>query len=1121
MSNSTIYRMSNPKSILLSDTRKLIKNLYDADKISKANFTKYNNKIDINTDIRSIRKLNNTLTEGQQKEGPITLTKPEQLIKIKEYNQKRAAEETKREMEAIRDKILKKEKEKRDLITKRVNELLNIRTETNKLRMDDKYIAKIKIESIDKKETLINVVKNLPYGKYILKIGNKFITLNDRIKNKILKNEFNTSDVVVDRSANAGGSDEAVVFFIDDDSIRDFEIGTREGFRYVEDPFTDEVEYNQRNEGAFFKYLNKTKYDLSRYGIFTKGKEEYTENCLISAFKFGGMSEEKLTIIKQFINNKYIPVSAFDEICKKINIQINLNKIREDRERKDTKTKYGKSDEQYNINLLDKHFFIHETTIYTSFCIKNYDLIKDEEDSNKIDKITTKNNKKYFHRETRFIDSFNLVKLLLDNKDELLEEITIDNCNILNSQYYSEVEDSIIKNLYYDESINTREITNKDPKPDDYLNVFFDFETYTNKDKVHIPYLCCICYMKNNEYIYKSFVGENCAYQMLNSLNVKTRLIAHNATYDFRFIIKHLTITNEISRGNHLLSSESLFINGRKKIRIQIKDSYNLISCPLRDFGEMFKLESGKEIMPYDLYNEPGNIKKKFIDIDYVLNKYISDDDKEQFLNNIKKWDLKIDNKYDIIEYSRRYCIIDVEVLCKGYNIFNGWMQEITNININDVITISSLSHKYLINQGCYNGVLELSGIPQLFIQQCVVGGRCMVSKNEKKKRKGIIQDFDAVSLYPSAMVRLGFLKGKPKVLETNDYNVISGYDGYFIEIKIKSNKKRSFPLVSSKNSEGIRMFENNIEKSIFIDKTTLEDLITFDGLKTDEFEIIRGYYFNDGFNYKIKEVITFLFNERIIKKKEENPIEVIYKLIMNSAYGKTIMKPIDEETKFFNNKKAFDSFYNQNYNYIKEFTFLKDDNKIKVKCIKPIHEHFNIAQVGVSILSMSKRIMNEVMTLAEDNQIEIFYQDTDSMHLYEETIDKLSKLFLDKYNRTLIGKSLGQFHSDFKMPGCKNIYSTKAIFLGKKSYIDELKGTNKKGELETGYHIRLKGIPNSCILYKCKQLDITPYELYNRMYEGEKISFDLTQDGTKANFKFNKDYSVETETIFTREICF
>jgi hypothetical protein len=37
---------------------------------------------------------------------------------------------------------------------------------------------------------------------------------------------------------------------------------------------------------------------------------------------------------------------------------------------------------------------------------------------------------------------------------------------------------------------------------------------------------------------------------------------------------------------------------------------------------------------------------------------------------------------------------------------------------------------------------------------------------------------------------------------------------------------------------------------------------------------------------------------------------------------------------------------------------------------------------IGAFILSMSKRIMSEVMCLAEDNGIEIYYQDTDSMHI-------------------------------------------------------------------------------------------------------------------------------------------
>ena len=37
---------------------------------------------------------------------------------------------------------------------------------------------------------------------------------------------------------------------------------------------------------------------------------------------------------------------------------------------------------------------------------------------------------------------------------------------------------------------------------------------------------------------------------------------------------------------------------------------------------------------------------------------------------------------------------------------------------------------------------------------------------------------------------------------------------------------------------------------------------------------------------------------------------------------------------------------------------------------------------IGVMILSISKRIMNEVICTAEDYGIEIYYQDTDSMHI-------------------------------------------------------------------------------------------------------------------------------------------
>jgi len=36
-----------------------------------------------------------------------------------------------------------------------------------------------------------------------------------------------------------------------------------------------------------------------------------------------------------------------------------------------------------------------------------------------------------------------------------------------------------------------------------------------------------------------------------------------------------------------------------------------------------------------------------------------------------------------------------------------------------------------MISSGCYEGVYQLSGTPQHFISQCIVGGRCMTNSNK------------------------------------------------------------------------------------------------------------------------------------------------------------------------------------------------------------------------------------------------------------------------------------------------------------------------------------------------------------------------------------------------------
>ena len=97
---------------------------------------------------------------------------------------------------------------------------------------------------------------------------------------------------------------------------------------------------------------------------------------------------------------------------------------------------------------------------------------------------------------------------------------------------------------------------------------------------------------------------------------------------------------------------------------------------------------------------------------------------------------------------------------------------------------------------------------------------------------------------------------------------------------------------MSYMDEDGVRQFTNDMEGRImFVDRISLEDYIKFHNIT---FDVIQGYYFNEGRNNTIGNIIEGLFNERLKKKEEKNPIQAVYKLIMNSAYGKTLLRPIE-----------------------------------------------------------------------------------------------------------------------------------------------------------------------------------------------------------------------------------
>lgn len=1043
---------------------------------------------------KRVQNLNNKEKDFRKKEKE--QREEERMLEIAEAQFLRDLEEEKR----------KKEKEKREEERRKKKEALQKERQKKLIDLYRRFIqqkdtfnlslSQNRSIGISDAMTISQLTSIIPAGqKWVLKIGTRFYVLNDTTRANLLRHIQEDSIVV-----NQSQMDTSDGAFMADVSNAD---------TITVSPLKPKAQRNRASQG-FFRYNNLTHFDLTRYGIYNNNDPlNYNDTCLVHALRMGGCSEEKLSQVKLCVKNRLIPRSDLPKICDLVKIQI---KLRTEDTKNDYRLIYGKEhEEKYHIGVLEDHAFIIEPTNITSYCITNYNEVKNERDCNLIIK---KKAGKYYERDAkRCLDSFNLIRTMLENKDHLLKEITMEDQLIASTQFYSQVKEEIV-NLEYNDEKCCRAIGEMKEKENKFKNVFFDFETDPNG--VHKPYLCRTFDGRNH----REFIGEDCGLKMLFSLTENTRLIAHNCTYDFRFIVQYLTRIDELARGNRLISAKGRF----RDLDIEIKDSFHLISMPLRAFPKVFGIRNTiKEVMPYTLYNQ-DNIAKRFVPIADAI-AILPEDEHQQFKDNIVRWSCAGDNDtYDIIKYSSEYCKIDCEILYSGYIQFRSWIKTAFNLDIDVILTCASLAHRYFISKGCYEGVYELGGIPQMFIQGCVVGGRVMCAENKKIIVNDIVNDFDAVSLYPSAMSRMdGFLKGKPKVIQNLSYDWLKKQDGYFVDIRITGvGIHRKFPLMSYKNDEGVRIFSNEmVGRIIRCDKTSLEDFITYHNIT---FDIVKGYYFDEGYNTKVRDVIKYIFNKRLEEKKNKNPVEMVYKLIMNSGYGKSIMKPVETESRFFdtyNGEDEFLTYLDRNYNWIT--SYVRFGSKVKVNLVKTLVEHFNIAQVGVTILSQSKRIMNEVMCLAEDIGVDLYYQDTDSMHLKDSDIAILSDAFKAKYNRELIGKSLGQFHSDFSLDGCSNIVAVKSIFLGKKCYIDKLQGINADGEVEYGFHIRMKGIPEKCIDYVVQNTDKynDPVDLYMDLYNGNKVVFDLTNGGTKANFKFNKDYTIETLSMFSRSVSF
>jgi hypothetical protein len=939
-------------------------------------------------------------------------------------------------------------------------------------------------------------------------------------------------------------------------------------------------QYKFRN-GAFWKHTFKPTVDptfalmFERYGIYTETNHKNylspdgdMENCLVKALRLAGVPEELLHTVRAQHYGHYISEKKLHDVARIVNRNLRLlsnnstNNQRTypregDKLKGELETLPG---DEIQLGLVNDHYFLNESMDVCNYSFEHFhkDCMQTKEWWRVYNKRGRRAN---FEKEpSRRQSSFKIINRLYELEETFFDAMVLD--------------DELLKTIHYDDdnfnfdSVLDASETKPYMSPQDVIDyqtnyidksikqfgakpkvVFFDYECYqkqmhiNGKDKnIFQEYMVSYVTEQDETATFRSGedmlkeLAETYLKQLGGSLPRHTQtnthppliLYAHNATYDYRFICKHLKFESVLERDGKLFRCQGRFYLGKNRwCSVQIRDSMNFFAqTKLSKLPSMFGLDDvEKEVMPYTLYTEE-TIKQQFIPLS-TCKQHCKGRDRKQFVANCKDWGLLQDGKVDIIKYSQIYCEQDCRVLKQAFYAFRKLIQKVCTYDVDGeqgsldplaYLTIQTMTDHYYTVCGAYKDVYEVSGVTRMFLQQAYVGGRCMMRKNQKQKvTKKRVADIDAVSLYPSALVRMpGLLKGKPKQLKPNELNqkFLHSVDGYYVRIKILSvGKKLDFPVVSYTDEHDKRHWTNELrDKEITVDKYTLEDMVNFQNIK---YKIICGLYFNDGYNPIEREVTNRLFEERKKAKKTKNQgLQILYKLMLNSAYGKTAMKPRDVDVKYVT-KRDWPVFLSRQYHQIKSWNETYDgDYRVRMKM--PTANHFNRVHIAAMVTSMSKRIVNEVLCVAQDNDLPCYYTDTDSIHMLYDHMQKLAKKFEEKYKRKLIGKELGQFHNDFEMDGCVEVWSDCFIANGKKCYVDRLVGKMKDGTIVSNgdYHARCKGVPGHALEGASKVLGKNLIEMYDYLYNGGMIEFNkcLESDGEglRTKFKFHNNKQVE-----------
>lgn len=371
-----------------------------------------------------------------------------------------------------------------------------------------------------------------------------------------------------------------------------------------------------------------------------------------------------------------------------------------------------------------------------------------------------------------------------------------------------------------------------------------------------------------------------------------------------------------------------------------------------------------------------------------------------------------------------------------------------------------------------------------------------VVSRQEKPTEEELkemfrltIQDFDARSLYPTAMSRSFIPLGTPvlvdwrKAPKTHENIIAEAVDGkaptdaMYMITKVKYGEPLAMPSNCWKQEkpEPRCRWTNDVPSDV-IQLRKLTDLYTMIETQKATFEVLGGLEWRHGKADDIQEFMKKTYEFRRLNHSGgfDHPIQEAAKLIMNSFYGKNVTKmreyqeiffpkvmwKFNEEKREFYQVNGADNlmdYLKNNWRDIKQVISVGGSFVVKVKAEDNSAYDVNF---GCEVLAGARALICRVSAAIEKiTKQPPLYTDTDSLHVYGWQIEAIADWFEKKFHIPMIGGELGQFHPDFEpqgfKPGEKFMGSIFFCGVGKKMYIDEIVGDQGS----TYFHKRAKGI--------------------------------------------------------------